>query len=133
MAPNRKIRREFKLDEFRDQAADALGMIPGIEITLNDDTVIAIPHPMFLSDDTQIAVDLVQNRDDEDRDEHGNPSGKIDGEKAVPFTIRLAKAILGDEAHERFIAAGGSANDVALAWQYMTKEMQQDQGPKLPR
>jgi hypothetical protein len=67
---------------------------------------------------------------DEDLDEDGNPTGKVNGKPAPSFNIRLAKAILGDEEHARFLAGGGSSNKVSLAWQYLTEGLQ---GPKPPR
>ena len=127
MAVNRKIKRELSLDEFEEQALDALGQAPGLKITLRNEDVVVIPHPLLLDDDRQAAVEFVQRRDDEDRDENGNPAGKIDGEPAPPYAVRLAKAILGEEDHKRFLAGGGSSNKVALAWQYLTESLK---GPK---
>lgn len=127
MAVNRKIKRELSLDEFEEQALDALGQAPGLKITLRNGEVVVIPHPLLLDDDRQDAVEFVQRRDDEDRDENGNPSGLIDGKRAPAFSKRLAMAILGEEDHARFLAGGGSSNKVALAWQYLTESLK---GPK---
>lgn len=127
MAVNRKLRREMDLDEFEEQALDALGTSPGLKLKLRNDDVVTIPHPMLLSDDRQAEVEFVQRRDDEDRNENGLPNGKINGEPAPPYAVRLAKAILGEEDHARFLAGGGSSNKVALAWQLLTEGLK---GPK---
>jgi hypothetical protein len=131
LAVNRKIKREWNLEDFEAQAIDSLGGVAGVNLTLRNGDIVTIPHPMLLDDDTQTEVERVQAHRDEDRDEDGAPNGKIGGEDAPPFAIRLAKAILGPEDHARFLAGGGSSNKVGLAWQYMTEGLQQ--GPKLSK
>lgn len=130
MAVNRKIKREMSLDEFEEQALDSLGQSPGLRLTLRNDDVVVIPHPLLLDDDRQAEVERVQQHLDEDVDEEGRPNGQIGGKPAAAFTIRLAKAILGEEEHARFLAGGGTSNKVSLAWQYLTEGLQ---APKLPR
>lgn len=130
MAVNRKIKREMSLDDFEDQAIDALGQSPGLTLTLRNDDIVTIPHPLLLDDERQELVERVQKHLDEDLDENGSPNGKIDGQPAPPYAVRFAKAILGEAEHARFLAGGGTSNKVALAWQYMTEGLQ---GPKLPR
>lgn len=130
MAVNRKIKREMSLDEFEEQALDSLGQSPGLRLTLRNDDVVVIPHPLLLDDDRQAEVERVQQHLDEDVDEEGRPNGQIGGKPAPAFTIRLAKAILGEEEHARFLAGGGTSNKVSLAWQYLTEGLA---APKLPR
>jgi hypothetical protein len=125
MPANRKLRREFDLDAFRDQAIEALGQTPGLKLNMPSGDPVVIPHPMLVSDDRQAQIEHVQRRDDEDRDENGEPNGKVDGE-FVPWGIRFAKAILGEQEHARFLAAGGSSQDISLAWQYLTDGLKKD-------
>lgn len=127
MAANRKIRREFDLDEFEEQALEAFDQVPGLKLNLRNGDSVTIPHPLLLGDEQQALVERVQRREDEDRDENGKPNGNINGQPAEAFVVRLAKAILGEEEHARFLAGGGSSNKVSLAWQYLTRELP---GPK---
>ncbi|MDF3280924.1 hypothetical protein [Gordonia sp. N1V] len=132
----------MSLDEFEETATDALGSTPGLKINLANGDFITIPHPLLVSDETQERIERVQRRDDLDPKpmvedpETGqlvpDPAARdlIDGEPAPVFNVRFALALLGDEAHARFLAAGGSSNKVLLAWQYLTEGLQ---APKLPR
>lgn len=115
MAANRKMRRELSLDEFRDQAMDAIGQAPGVTLRLGNDETVTIPHPMLIDDQRQVEIDKAQ---DDDGDESQ--------------TIRFARAVLGPEQHEKFLAGGGNSNDVTLAWAWMSKTAE-EAGPKLPR
>lgn len=92
--------RSFKLDELREQAAEALGCDPGYRVELDEGQPIFIPHPMFLDDTMQEGVD--------------DADGAVD----------LARAVLGEAEHKRFLAAGGRSNDVALAWAHMRKQIE---------
>lgn len=95
-------KRRLKLEELRVQATEALGMDPGIELELDDGSTITIVSPLLLDDDTQEIVD------------------KAEG------AVATAKAILGEEEHARFIAAGGHSNDVMLAWKLMSEDLEKD-------
>ncbi|HEX5119854.1 MAG TPA: hypothetical protein VFW65_32105 [Pseudonocardiaceae bacterium] len=97
----------MKLAEMRDQAVDALGMDPGMDLELDDESTVTIPNPMFVSEDAQALIEAAEG------------------------TIATAKAILGPEEHARLIAGGGHSSDVMLAWRLMAEDAQQD--PKLPR
>lgn len=88
----------FKLEALRDQATESLGVTPGYIIELDDGTELTIPNPMFVDDETQQTIEEAES------------------------TIDIAKAILGDELFDKFKAAGGRSNDIALAWQMMQKE-----------
>ncbi|MGH3439977.1 MAG: hypothetical protein ACRDRN_26480 [Sciscionella sp.] len=103
-SPNK---RRLKLEELRAQGTEALGMVPGFEIELDDGSTVNVPNPMLVADDTQELID------------------------ASKSSVDTAKAILGADEHARFIAAGGHSNDVLLAWRLMTEDMKTD--PKLPR
>jgi hypothetical protein len=95
--PNGK---RLKLTEMRRQAADALGTEPCMELELDNGEVVAVPHPLFMADEAQEKV---------------NAAGSD--------TVAMAKAILGDEEHSRFIAAGGHSNDIMLAWRLMSQNI----------
>jgi len=125
---NRKIRRTFKLDEFAEQATDALGSAPGLDIELDNGEHVTIPHPMLVDDDTQAAVERVQRKEDLDHGPDGELLDTIDGQPAGPFSVRFAKAVLGEAEYKRFSAGGGNANHIGLAWQYLTKGLED---PKL--
>lgn len=96
--------RRLKLEEMRNQALDALGMEPGIELELADGEVIVVPNPMLAADDV---------------------NEKLTGGDVT----EAARAILGDEAHAKLLAGGGSSNDVILAWRLMSDEVEK-RGPK---
>lgn len=123
---NRKTKRVLNLADFEEQAIDALGQTPGITIELDNGEVVSIPHPMLVTDEQQAEIEKVQENADLDED------GKVDGQRPEPQAVRLARAVLGDEEHKRFLAGGGKSVHVMLAWQMMTKELQ-EKGPKLPR
>lgn len=123
---NRKMKRTLNLADFEEQAIDAIGQTPGITLELDNGDSVTIPHPMLVTDEQQAEIERVQENADLDAD------GKINGERPDAQSIRLARAVLGDEGHKRFIEGGGKSNHVMLAWQMMARELQ-DKGPKLPR
>lgn len=95
----------FSLDELRASAAEALGAEPGYLIKMpGGEPPVHIPHPLFVDEDRQEAIEEIQ------ADDKSN-------------NIALAKAVLGDIEHKRYIAAGGRSNDIALAWAKMQKAM----------
>lgn len=100
-------KRRLKLAEMRDQALDALGMEPGLELELPNGEVVLVPSPMLVGDDVQSRLS------DED-------------------VVATAKAVLGEELHAKLIAGGGNSNDVMLAWKLMSEEIE-DRGPKLTK
>jgi hypothetical protein len=104
MALNKSV---LKLSELRVQGHESLKMEPGIDIDLGEgQKPIHIPTPFLLDDERQEAVD------------------KATG------AIESAKAILGAEEHARLLKAGGTSNDVMLAWAMLRADAN---SPKLPR
>jgi hypothetical protein len=95
-------KRRLKLAELRVQATEAIGMDPGLELELDDGSTITIVSPLLLADDVQEVVD------------------KAEG------AVATAKAILGEDEHARFIAAGGHSNDVMLAWKLLSEDLEKD-------
>lgn len=120
-------RRKLALDDFRQQVIEAESQIASLVLTMPDKTEFEIPHPMLISDESQKRLEIVQSGEDLDKDEDGNfvHPARIDGKLAEPLTIRTARALMGDEAHARFIAAGGHSNDITLAWQMLVREQQE--------
>lgn len=97
-SPNRK---RLKLTEMRDQAVDALGMEPGIDLELSGGAVVTVPNPMLAHDDVQELLN----------------DNKI---------VEAAKLILGEKDHEKLLSHGGHSNDVLLAWKLMQKDLDDD-------
>jgi hypothetical protein len=136
----RRAQRKWKVEEFREQAFEAKSTLSHIELEVGDETFI-VPNPLALDDVTQARVEAFQRGEGLDRDtildEDGNPvkdvTGKpitrirephqIDGVVLDPVSVRSARAILGDDVHEAFIAAGGRSSDVTLAWEYMVNQV----------
>jgi len=95
------ISREMALDELRAQAADALGITPGITLRLAPRVTVTIPHPMFVDDDVLEAMNAM-------------------GDSSDPIVI--AKALLGED-HKVLREHGGRSSDVVAAWTLMQKQM----------
>lgn len=91
---------------MREQATEALGMEPGMDLELDDGSIVTIPNPLFVSEETQLQIE------------------------AATGAVSSAKAVLGDEEHARLIAGGGTSNDVMMAWRLLAEDMA---APKLPR
>lgn len=139
---NRAERRRVKTSELREQAIEALGQEPYIDIETDNGEVFRIWHPLLVDDATQIRIADFQQGAELDRDEDGEIKipVTINGVKAEPTAIRSARAILGPEEHARFIAAGGHSNDIQLAWTELSRnhdetdtvlsEVAQDEDPK---
>lgn len=92
---------EYTIDELRAQAADALGVRPGLTLRLTDDVKITIPHPMFVDDDV---LEIMQG-----------------GASANP--VEMAKALLGED-FKILREHGGRSADVIAAWTIMNKSME---------
>ena len=122
---NNSNKRRFSPEALRETAIEAQGQLAGVELEAGDE-VFLIPHPLMLDDDAQERLERFQASADLDRDENGElvVPFKINGELAEPATTRMAKAVMGEESHARFVAAGGHSNDVQLAWNYMVVEYQ---------
>jgi hypothetical protein len=127
---NRKMAADvLSLADFEQQAIEALGQTPGKTIRLDNGESVTIPHPMLVSDEQQARIEAVENDDDLNLDE----DGKINGQRPPSKAARLARAVLGEEQHARFIAGGGKSNHVMLAWNWLVKSVEAEQDPKLPR
>ncbi|MDG3012374.1 hypothetical protein G4X40_19730 [Rhodococcus sp. D2-41] len=137
------IARELALEDFEEQALDALGSVPGITLVLKTGEKVTIPHPMLVDDERQEVIERVQSGKDLDvrtveaTDEDGNvltdadgnaisvevPGDTIDGKPAGAFSKRLALAILGEDDYATFAAGGGKSGHVVLAWRTLTEGM----------
>lgn len=91
-----KGRARFKLAELRQREADKSGG-DTIEIETEDGTVFAFPAPGFWDDDAKLAF---TSNDD----------------------VTGVKVLLGPKEYVRFRAAGGRADDVALALKAYAEE-----------
>lgn len=122
--PSFNERRKLALADFRDQVIEQNSQLSSLFLVMPNGEEYEIPHPMLVSDDAQTRLEKVQSGLDLDRDEKGEIADPptIKKKPAEPYTIRVAKALLGDDAHKKFIAAGGHSNDVTLAWQMLVKE-----------
>lgn len=122
--PSFNERRKLALADFREQVIEQNSQLSSLFLEMPNGEEYEIPHPMLVSDEAQTRLEKVQSGLDLDRDENGNiiDPPTIKKKPAEPYTIRVAKALLGDDAHKKFIAAGGHSNDVTLAWQLLVKE-----------
>lgn len=143
---NRKERRKLKPAELRAQVCEARGVEPGIDLEMEDGQIFHIPNPAMVDDETQIRLDKFYAGEGLDREWLINPAtgepwkGKDDkplervkepatikGKLAEPHPIRLAKALLGEDVHKKFIEAGGHSTDVAMAWEAMARERKDEE------
>ncbi len=107
---NSKIKGPIKIEAMRAQAVESMGMEPGMDVEMPDGQIFHLPSPMLVEEDRQVALNALGDKQD---------------------SISTAKAILGEDEHLKFLAAGGRSNDVSLAWAAMTAEARNN--PKLPR
>lgn len=96
--PNKK---RYKLAEVRAQYAEAVGG-EEIEIEGPGGKTFTMPHPLFAPAAWKKAVDAAEDDDE------------------------MARAMLGDEQFEEFIAAGGDPTDVNFARMAAMEDMQGD-------
>ena len=122
--PSFNERRKLALADFRDQVLESNSQLASLFLEMPNGEEFEIPHPMLVSDEAQKRLEHVQGLYDLDRDEKGEIKDPptIKNKPADPYTIRVARALLGDDVHKKFIAAGGHSNDVTLAWQLLVKE-----------
>lgn len=107
---NAKIKGPIKLDAMRAQAIESMGMEPGMELEMPDGSMFHIPSPLLLDDVRQASLDALGDNQN---------------------NITTAQAILGEDKHEEFLAAGGHSNDISLVWALLSEEARKN--PKLPR
>lgn len=121
--PSFNERRKLALHDFRDQVLEQGSQMASLFLEMPNGEEYEIPHPMLVSDDAQTRLEKVQAGLDLDRDENGiKDPPTIKNKPADPYAIRVARALLGDETHKKFVAAGGHSNDITLAWQMLVKE-----------
>jgi hypothetical protein len=96
------LSREYTVDELREQAAEALGVQPGIKLRLAPDVLIVIPHPMFIDDDVMEGLEALG---------------------ATPSPVAIAKLLLGPD-WQVLRDNGGRSGDVVAAWTIMNKQME---------
>lgn len=128
--PERKSfneRRKLALHEFRQQVIEARSQLSSLFLTMDNGEEYEIPHPMLVSDDAQKRLEIVQSGLDLDKDKEGSviTPWTINKKPADPLSTRTAKALLGDDLHAKFIAAGGHSNDIALAWEMLVEEQKE--------
>lgn len=99
-----------KAQEYGEQQLEALGMPAVTEFELNDGSTVQVWHPWLWDDRTETAAKEAEKDGDE------------------PYTVRLAKAVLGKD-HARFIKGGGKSSQIAMAIELM-KVPQKDADPK---
>jgi hypothetical protein len=122
--PSFAERRKLSLKDFREQALESQSQLSSMTLVADNNEEFEIPHPMMISDEAQRRLELVQSGEDLDKDKDGKPvfPARIKGKFPEPLSARFARALLGDEEHKRFIAAGGHSHDVELAWEMLVKE-----------
>lgn len=122
--PNFSARRKLALADFREQVIESQSQLSSLFLTMPNGDEYEIPHPMLVSDEAQKRLEEVQSGRDFDADAKGNVKEplRIGGKPPEPLVIRTARALLGDDEHAKFIAAGGHSNDVTLAWQMLVRE-----------
>lgn len=122
--------------------ADTSEFIDADVVTVEEGDSVYVPHPLMLSDERQEAFETFQRGDDLDQEEYTNPDtglqdrrtirpATIEGRPAPSDTYRMAANIIGERELWRLRAGGGHSNDVALAWQFLTREGKLD-APKPP-
>lgn len=127
MANKPERKRRMKTSELREQAVEAMNQTPYIDVETDNGDTFRVWHPLLVDDTAQTAIELVQSGRDLDRDDKEviiYPP-KVKGKPADPDVIRLARAVLGDVNHKKFVAAGGHSQDVNLAWNEMMREYEE--------
>src|SRR6185437_8918934 len=101
--PSFNERRKMALHDFRDQVIEQNSQMASLFLEMPNGEEYEIPHPMLVSDDAQTRLEKVQGGLDLDRDEAGEIKDPptIKNKPAEPYTIRVARALLGDEAHKK--------------------------------
>jgi hypothetical protein len=97
--------RRVKIREYGAQQLEALGFPSSLEFELDDGSVITLKHP-WLWDDKTVAAYEAARADD----------------RIPEYNMRIARAALGEEEHARFIAGGGSSNQIVLAIELMKRK-----------
>lgn len=126
----------MKPEEARAQAAEFLGFPVGIQYDLGDGTTWTLPARSFMPADMRkrYTEHLRHIVEDLDTEEKANPvtgvtttvakwPNRIGGE-LIDEDELLCRALMGDDAYELFIAAGGVPGEVQVHWRVMDIQLQ---------
>jgi hypothetical protein len=144
---------DFDLDELDAQIAESIGSAPVATIKLPTGDVISL-RPMTLMSDERVAeVARVQQGEDLDTAENADLRSElaqildtdtldrvwelvepqvrqlqptIGGKRAEMMSVRLARAILGAEDYDRFVAGGGNSLRVVHVFNLLNEGMSDD-------
>ncbi|MEU6580669.1 hypothetical protein [Nocardia sp. NPDC046763] len=94
----------YNLEDWRAQGLEALGADAGISFQPRPGgEVFTVPHPLTLTDDQHGALDRASG------------------------SLSVATVLLGGgDTYARFVAAGGRASDVMMAWRVMQQSVELD-------
>lgn len=122
--PSFNERRKLALADFREQVMEQNSQMSSLFLEMPNGDEFEIPHPMLVSDEAQERLERVQGLYDLDRDKSGEIKDPptINNKPAPPYSVRVARALLGDDEHAKFVAAGGHSNDITLAWKMLVQE-----------
>lgn len=122
--PSFNERRKLALADFREQVMEQNSQMSSLFLEMPNGDEFEIPHPMLVSDEAQERLERVQGLYDLDRDKTGEIKDPptINNKPAPPYSVRVARALLGDDEHAKFVAAGGHSNDITLAWKMLVQE-----------
>lgn len=125
-----KVKRRMKLTEFREQYFEGKGADPVIELEADNGEVFVVAHPLMLDDAATERLAAVNRGDDLDKDQFGEVKvpPTVGGNPAPSDQVRVARAVLGDDIHARFVAAGGHSNDIAMVFNQLQEAL--EEGPK---
>ncbi len=139
--------------DAKEQAAEYFGFTASVYIEVEGGKVFEIPNPGLMNDDQQERWEelqfLLEDCDREDdvtypertftdadgitrtipeqtiRGEVKTPY-RIDGKLLKPpYSVRLAKALFGEDGYAAYKAGGGIANQISLEWARMNREYQE--------
>lgn len=94
----------FDLAAWREQALEAIGAQPGMSFQPRPGgETFTVPHPLLLADEQNAELDRASG------------------------ALAIANVLLGGAgAYSRFVAAGGRAGDVMMAWRVMQQGVEMD-------
>lgn len=106
--PKKTSPRRYKATEIRQQFVDAVGS-DQVEYELASGEVLTFPHPLFAEDEWITAVDDAESNRDK------------------------ARAILGDEQYDKFVAAGHVDSEIGLIFLAVQQDMKDQVGRRPTR